>query len=115
MTAASGWTMGTAMCLSDNVKTPHPAEAIFKELTVLSPILVKTQKEVAEMMVATTKDKASAADTKAKVEVEEAKANVKAAEAKAIADDAQKDLAEAIPALEEAVKCLNDLKKSDID
>ena len=67
------------------------------------------------MMVATTKDKASAADTKAKVEVEEAKANVKAAEAKAIADDAQKDLAEAIPALEEAVKCLNDLKKSDID
>ena len=102
------------MCLSDNVKTPHPAEAIFKELTVLSPILVKTQ-EVAEMMVATTKDKASAADTKAKVEVEEAKANVKAAEAKAIADDAQKDLAEAIPALEEAVKCLNDLKKSDID
>jgi dynein heavy chain len=32
-----------------------------------------------------------------------------------IADDAQRDLAEAIPALEEAVKCLNDLKKSDID
>ena len=94
--------MGTAMCLSDNAKTP-PAEAIFKESTVLSPILVKTQKEVAEMMVATTKDKASAADTKVKVEVEEAKANAKAGEAKAIADDAQKDLAEAISSLEEAV------------
>ena len=30
-------------------------------------------------------------------------------------NDAQRDLAEAISALEEAVKCLNDLKKSDID
>ena len=34
---------------------------------------------------------------------------------KAIADDAQRDLDEALPALEEAVKCLNSLKKSDID
>jgi hypothetical protein len=96
-------------------ETKKMVSVMQEELTVLSPILVKTQKEVAEMMVVTTKDKASAADTKVKVEVEEAKANVKAAEAKAIADDAQKDLAEAIPALEEAVKCLNDLKKSDID
>ena len=86
-----------------------------EELTVLAPILVKTQAEVSTMMVEITKDKASAAETKAQVEVEEAKANEKAAEAKAIADDAQRDLAEAIPALEEAVKCLNDLKKSDID
>lgn len=35
--------------------------------------------------------------------------------AKAIADDAQRDLDEALPALDEAVRCLNDLKKSDID
>ena len=47
--------------------------------------------------------------------MEEASANEKAIIAKAISDDATKDLAEAIPALEEAVKCLNDLKKSDID
>jgi dynein heavy chain len=86
-----------------------------EELTVLAPILVKTQKEVSDMMVVITKDREAAAVTKAQVEVEEGKANAKAAEAKAIADDAQKDLAEAIPALEEAVKCLNDLKKADID
>ena len=86
-----------------------------EELTVLQPILVKTQAEVSQMMVEITKDKASAAVTKAQVEVEEASANEKAAAAKEIADDAQRDLAEAIPALEEAVKCLNDLKKADID
>lgn len=86
-----------------------------EELVVLQPVLIKTQAEVAEMMIEITKDKASAAETKAIVEVEETKANEKAASAKAIADDAQKDLAEAIPALEEAVKCLNDLKKADID
>ena len=86
-----------------------------EELVVLQPILVKTQAEVAAMMIEISRDRESAAQTKATVEVEEAKANAKAADAKAIADDAQKDLAEAIPALEEAVKCLNDLKKADID
>lgn len=33
----------------------------------------------------------------------------------AIADDAQRDLDEALPALAEAVQCLKDLKKADID
>jgi dynein heavy chain len=86
-----------------------------EELVILQPVLVKTQQEVANMMVVITRDKASAAETKATVEVEEANANKKAAESKAIADSAQADLAEALPALEEAVKCLNDLKKADID
>jgi len=86
-----------------------------EELVILQPVLVKTQQEVASMMIVITKDKASAAETKAIVEVEEAKANTKAAESTAIAESAQADLAEAIPALEEAVKCLNDLKKADID
>jgi dynein heavy chain len=86
-----------------------------EELTVLQPQIIETQKEVAAMMIEITADKASAAETKAVVEVEEASANEKAAVAKAIAEDAQRDLDEAIPALEEAVKCLNDLKKADID
>ena len=47
--------------------------------------------------------------------VEEASASKKAAETKAIADDAQRDLDEALPALAVAVQCLKDLKKSDID
>lgn len=40
------------------------------------------------------------------VAVEEAKAQVKAAETQAIADDAQRDLNEAMPALEAAIKVL---------
>jgi dynein heavy chain, axonemal len=86
-----------------------------EELTILQPQLVKTQQEVSAMMVIIKQDRESAAETKAVVEVQEADANEKAAASKAIADDAQRDLDEAIPALEEAVKCLNDLKKSDID
>lgn len=62
-------------------------------------------------MVKITQDKADADATKAVVEREEAAANEKAAKTKAIADDAQRDLDEALPALDEAVKCLNLLKK----
>jgi dynein heavy chain len=101
--------------LNKLMETKDMVGVMQEELVVLQPILVKTQAEVADMMIEITKDKASAAETKAKVEIEESAANIKAAEAKEIADDAQRDLAEAIPALEEAVKCLNDLKKSDID
>lgn len=49
------------------------------------------------------------------VEGQEAVAQEKAAATKAIADDAQKDLDEALPALDVAVACLKDLKKADID
>ena len=39
---------------------------------------------------------------------------MKAAEVKVIADDAQADLDKALPALENAVKCLKELQKNDI-
>lgn len=52
---------------------------------------------------------------KSQVEKQEASAQEKAAATKAIADDAQRDLDEALPALDVAVACLKDLKKSDID
>jgi dynein heavy chain, axonemal len=84
-------------------------------LTDMQPKLIQTQAEVEEMIVQITKDKAVAAETKAIVVVEEASASKKAAETKAIADDAQRDLDEALPALAEAVQCLKDLKKADID
>jgi dynein heavy chain len=67
------------------------------------------------MIVNIDKDKKDAAETQTIVAAEEEAAQTKAAETKAIADDAQRDLDEALPALEEAVKCLNSLKKSDID
>ena len=86
-----------------------------QELVELQPLLVTKGKEVDEMMVVITKDKAEADEIKAKVLIEEEKANAKASTAKAITDDAQADLDEALPALDAAVQCLKDLKKKDID
>ena len=81
----------------------------------MEPILIRTQAEVEQMIIEITRDKTAAAETKAVVEVEEASAAKKAADTKAIADDAQRDLDEALPALAEAVQCLKDLKKADIE
>ena len=86
-----------------------------EQLTALGPVLAKKEVEVEAMMIQITADKASAAETKTIVEGEEAVALEKAAATKAIADDAQRDLDEALPALDEAVRCLSSLKKSDID
>ena len=48
------------------------------------------------------------------VKADEAVAKSKAQETQAIADDAQRDLEEAMPALEAAVKALDSLDKNDI-
>ena len=86
-----------------------------EQLTALQPVLAKTQVEVEAMMVQIEADKADAAVIKEKVEKEEAAANIKAEATQAIAEDAQRDLDEAIPALAAAVKCLEKLSKADID
>ncbi|DAZ96773.1 TPA: hypothetical protein N0F65_005771 [Lagenidium giganteum] len=85
------------------------------ELVELQPVLAATQREVEQMMVQISKDSAEADITKAVVEKEEAAASVKASATKEIADSAQKDLDEALPALDAALECLNRLKRSDID
>lgn len=97
------------------VTTEKQVNELQATLTEMEPVLIQTQADVEVMIVQISKDKISAAETKAVVEVEEASASKKAAETKAIADDAQRDLDEALPALAEAVQCLKDLKKSDID
>lgn len=78
------------------------------------PVLEKTQKEVSEMMVVITKDKAEAEEVSKAVAAEEAAAALKAEETQAIKDDAQRDLDEALPALDQAVECLKKLKKEHI-
>ncbi|CBJ31040.1 dynein heavy chain [Ectocarpus siliculosus] len=95
--------------------TKEVVATLQEELTVLQPQLVKTMKEVEDMMVQINSDKEEAEVVRVKVEAEEATANEKAAATKAIADDAQRDLDLALPALESAVACLNSLKKADID
>jgi len=84
-------------------------------LIALEPVLIKTQAEVDEMIVQIGIDKEAASITKESVTKEENDANEKATATKAIADDAQRDLDEALPALDAAVACLNKLKKSDLD
>merc|ERR1719171_1622376 len=66
-------------------------------------------------MVVIAKDKEDAAVVKVAVTKEEDAAKAKAAEAKLIKDDAQRDLDEALPALDAAVQCLNKLKKDHIN
>eukprot|EP00929_Paragymnodinium_shiwhaense_P087552 TRINITY_DN476_c0_g8_i1.p1 TRINITY_DN476_c0_g8~~TRINITY_DN476_c0_g8_i1.p1 ORF type:complete len:2571 (-),score=771.76 TRINITY_DN476_c0_g8_i1:261-7973(-) len=78
------------------------------------PVLEKTQKEVGEMMEVITKDKADAEIVSKAVGKEEAEAQVKARDTQAIKDDAQRDLDEALPALEVAVQCLKKLKADHI-
>jgi dynein heavy chain len=83
-------------------------------LTEKKPALEKTQIEVGEMMEVIKVDKAAAAETELVVAAEEASAQEKAASTQAIKDDAQRDLDEAIPALDMAVQCLRKLKADHI-
>eukprot|EP00615_Pteridomonas_danica_P016588 CAMPEP_0114385844 /NCGR_PEP_ID=MMETSP0102-20121206/6268_1 /TAXON_ID=38822 ORGANISM="Pteridomonas danica, Strain PT" /NCGR_SAMPLE_ID=MMETSP0102 /ASSEMBLY_ACC=CAM_ASM_000212 /LENGTH=3026 /DNA_ID=CAMNT_0001542557 /DNA_START=949 /DNA_END=10026 /DNA_ORIENTATION=- len=97
------------------ISTGQVVSVLQADITALKPVLVKTVAEVEVMIVNIDKDKADAAITQAQVEKEETAAKEKAASTQAIADDAQKDLDEALPALAAAVQCLKDLKKADID
>ena len=56
------------------------------------------------MMVVITKDREAAGETKVIVEEQAAQAGAKEIECKTIAEDAQRDLDEALPALDAAVK-----------
>jgi dynein heavy chain len=75
--------------------------------------LEKTQKEVAETKVIIGKKNEDANKVKEVVSAEEAEASAQAAEVKKIKDDADSDLAEALPALEEAVKKVKQINVND--
>jgi dynein heavy chain len=96
------------------ISTAETVAVMQVELTELQPVLQVKSKEVDELMVVISKDKADAEVTEAACAEEESKANEKAKVTKAIADDAQRDLDEALPALDAAVASLKSLKKDDI-
>ncbi|MEW5298366.1 MAG: hypothetical protein WDW36_001498 [Sanguina aurantia] len=89
-------------------------EVMQHELQQLQPVLAQTAKDVGEMMLAITADKREAGETKLTVEVQEKGANEQADKAKTIAEDAQRDLDEALPALDAAVASLKSLSRNDI-
>lgn len=84
------------------------------ELTALRPQLQQKQKDTEVLMENLGRDQEQADVVRTKVKEDEAVAKAKAQETQAIADDAQRDLDEALPALEMAVKALDALDKSDI-
>ena len=84
------------------------------ELEAKQPVLEETKIKVANMMVVITEDKAKAAVTKEQCQVVEAEAKEGAEKATAIKEDAEKDLNEALPALNVAEKALKALKLSSL-
>ncbi|EFJ44216.1 dynein heavy chain 2 [Volvox carteri f. nagariensis] len=96
------------------LNTAAQVEVMQKELQDLQPVLAATAKEVEDMMVVITNDKKEADETKKVVEQQEKDANEQAARAKQIAEDAQRDLDEALPALERALESLKNLSRNDI-
>ena len=69
------------------------------DLEKMQPLLVEAVQEAETTMKTIEVDSKVAAETRATVQKEEEEAVKKAKEAKAIADDAQRDLDEALPAL----------------
>ena len=85
-----------------------------KQIEEMQPVLIQTSKEVEVMMEQIAKDKVDAAQTEEVVSKEEAIASAKAAECAEIKESAERDLAEALPALDAAVAVLKNLKLSDL-
>ena len=70
-----------------------------QELETMRPLLEEAAEETVVTMEQIAKDTTIAEETKSLVQKEEAQAAAKAKETQAIADDAQRDLNEALPAL----------------
>nr|WAW84827.1 axonemal dynein heavy chain 1 [Halisarca dujardinii] len=84
------------------------------ELEIMHPELEKAQVETEETMEQIQKDTIVANDTKEIVSKEEKEAKKKAEESLAIQQDAERDLAEALPALDAALASLKSLNKNDV-
>jgi dynein heavy chain len=81
-----------------------------KDLQAKAPDLEKTQKVTAAKKKDIEKENADAAEIKKSVSAEEETAAVQAAEVKRIKDDADADLAVALPALDKAVAAVNKIE-----
>ncbi|XP_048258404.1 dynein axonemal heavy chain 1-like isoform X3 [Haliotis rufescens] len=85
-----------------------------EELATMRPLLEEAVQESVNTMEKISVDTKYAEETKAVVQKEEAEAAIKARETLAIADDAQRDLNEALPALDAALASLKSLNKNDV-
>uniref|UniRef100_A0A3B4FEJ7 Dynein heavy chain 6, axonemal-like n=1 Tax=Pundamilia nyererei TaxID=303518 RepID=A0A3B4FEJ7_9CICH len=84
------------------------------DLSALEPVLKQKSTDVDALMEKLAVDQEKADEVRKVVKEDEALARVKAEETQAIADDAQRDLDQALPALESANQALRSLDKADI-
>jgi len=105
--------------LSGGLKKMSDIESMVAEMKVklaeMQPVLVKASAETDTLLIEVKGEQEIADVAKIQCKKDEADTNVIASEASAIKADAQKDLDEALPAFESALKALRSLSKDDIN
>ncbi|XP_013988847.1 dynein axonemal heavy chain 1 isoform X2 [Salmo salar] len=96
------------------LRTAEDVSKMQEELETMRPLLEEAAKDTVITMEKIKVDTVVAEETRTAVQAEEAKASQKACVAGAIAEDAQKDLDEALPALDAALTSLKSLNKNDV-
>ncbi|KAG9260637.1 dynein heavy chain 1, axonemal [Astyanax mexicanus] len=96
------------------LSTAEDVSKMQEELETTRPLLEQAAKDTVVTMEKIKEDTMVAEETRAAVQEEEAKATEKAKISGAIAADAQKDLDEALPALDAALTSLKSLNKNDV-
>ncbi|KAI9104654.1 dynein heavy chain and region D6 of dynein motor-domain-containing protein [Phlyctochytrium arcticum] len=104
----------TATGLEKLLNATKEVEILQEELEAMQPMLLQTSQETEYTMKKIAVDKVKAEEIRESVAIEETASNKKAEETKAIADDAKRDLDEALPALDAALESLNSLSKNDV-
>ncbi|ESN90843.1 hypothetical protein HELRODRAFT_194633 [Helobdella robusta] len=100
--------------LSKLLETNELVDKMKVDLIALEPELKKMSENTEKLMEKLALEQVDADEVKRIVKEEESLAEMKARETQAIADDAQKDLNKALPALDNAIKALDALDKADI-
>ncbi|KAI3369512.1 hypothetical protein L3Q82_007723 [Scortum barcoo] len=96
------------------LSTAEDVSKMQEELETMRPLLEEASRDTEVTMETIKKDTVVAEETRKSVQAEEAKATEKARFAGAIAADAQRDLDEALPALDAALASLKSLNKNDV-
>ncbi|KAL7843672.1 hypothetical protein AOLI_G00251840 [Acnodon oligacanthus] len=96
------------------LSTAEDVSKMQEELETMRPLLEEAARDTVVTMEKIKEDTVVAEETRVAVQAEEAKASEKARIAGAIAADAQKDLDEALPALDAALTSLKSLNKNDV-
>ncbi|KAK4872624.1 hypothetical protein RN001_014653 [Aquatica leii] len=96
-------------------ETNDVIDTMKEELSAMEPILAEKSVAIAELMVSLAIQQEQADKVRERVKKDEDSAKNKAADTQALADDAQRDLDVALPAMEAAEKALESLNKNDIN